>query len=126
LAKALGIVDAYLAMITDRPYRKALLPYHAMEQILKEAQRGLWDSRITRGFLRLIGLFPVGSFVMLSNESLAKVVRAGGQHFAKPHVVVTHNTDGIPQKSDTVIDLVQENPETGLRVVRAIPPLSLD
>lgn len=122
VAKALGIVDAYLAMINDRPYRQAMLPYHAMAQILSEAREGFWDPRIVRAFVKLIGLFPVGSFVTLSDDSLAKVIRSGGNEFAKPHVTITHNADGVPQHSDTVIDLAQE-PDGGLAVVKAIPPL---
>jgi HD-GYP domain-containing protein (c-di-GMP phosphodiesterase class II) len=122
VAKALGIVDAYLAMINDRPYRQAMLPYHAMAQILSEAREGFWDPRIVRAFVKLIGLFPVGSFVTLSDDSLAKVIRSGGNEFAKPQVTITHNADGVPQHSDTVIDLAQE-PDGGLAVVKAIPPL---
>lgn len=120
LAKILGMVDSYLALISDRPYRKALLPYQALERILYETQRGVWDPQVTRAFLSLVGLFPVGSFVMLSDDSLAKVIRSGGTAYDKPQVTVTHNADGIPQDSDTVIDLSQES---DLRVVKAIQSL---
>ncbi|MFO0947532.1 MAG: HD domain-containing protein [Planctomycetota bacterium] len=121
-AKVLGIVDAYLAMINDRPYRNALLPYHAMEQILREAKEGLWDAKIVRAFVSLVGLFPIGSFVMLSDESLAKVIRSGGQEFGKPQVTITHNPYGVRQETNQVIDLAKE-PPTGLKVLKAIPPL---
>lgn len=122
IAKILGITDAYLAMISDRPYRPAMLPYFAMEQILKEARAGYWDPKITRAFVSLIGLFPVGSFVVLSDESLAKVIRSGGADFGKPQVKITHNADGVPQKGDTLIDLAREDAR-GLKIVQAIPPL---
>jgi HD-GYP domain-containing protein (c-di-GMP phosphodiesterase class II) len=121
IAKCLGIVDAYLAMITDRPYRAAMLPYHAMEQILREAQRGLWEPKTMRAFVSMVGMFPIGSFVQLSDGSLAKVVRSGGANFGKPQINITHNSDGIPQKSDVVVDLAQES--SGLSIVQAIPPL---
>lgn len=122
IAKALGIVDAYLAMINDRPYRNAMLPYHAMERILKEAKMGYWDPKVVRAFVSLVGLFPVGSYVMLSDESLGKVVRSGGDEFAKPQVIVTHNADGVPQKGDQLIDLAEEDAD-GLSIRKAIPPL---
>ena len=120
IAKVLGIVDAYLAMISDRPYRKGMLPYHAMERLLHEARQGVWDPAVMRAFLALIGLFPVGSFVMLSDESMAKIIRAGGENFAKPHVTITHNPDGVPQSDDTVIDLAEEK---DLTIAKAIPRL---
>lgn len=122
IAKILGIVDAYLAMISDRPFRQPILPYAAVEQILKEARAGFWDPKITRAFISLIGLFPVGSFVMLNDDSLAKVMRSGGPNFGKPCVKITHNANGTPQQSDTVIDLAME-PADGLQIVQAIPPL---
>lgn len=121
-AKLLGMVDAYLAMISDRPYRDAMLPYHAMERIVKETNQGVWDPHLTRSFLSLIGLFPVGSFVMLSDESMARVMRSGGANFAKPQINIMYNSDGVRQKSNTIVDLAQEG-ENGLKVAKAIPPL---
>lgn len=123
IAKILGIVDAYLAMISNRPYRKALLPYHAMEKILEDARMGKWDPKVTRAFVKLIGMFPVGSFVMLSDESMAKVERSGGENFGKPQVAITHDADGAPQKSDALVDLAQEDEQEGIKIVKAIPPL---
>jgi HD-GYP domain-containing protein (c-di-GMP phosphodiesterase class II) len=121
-AKLLGMVDAYLAMISERPYRPALLPYHAMEQIVRDTRKGAWDPRMTRSLLSLVGLFPVGSYVMLSDDRMAKVVRAGGIDFGRPQITITHNADGIPQKSDSVIDLAAPEFDK-LSIVRALPPL---
>lgn len=122
LAKVLGIVDAYLAMISDRPYRPAMLPYHALMAILDDTKAGLFDPKVTRAFLKLIGLFPVGSWVTFASGAIGRITRAGGDNFARPMVSVTHNAEGVPQEPAPLIDLAQET-DPGWNILRAIPAL---
>jgi putative two-component system response regulator len=42
-ARILSVVDIYDALTTDRPYRKALSQWEAIQTIRKEAGRGWWD-----------------------------------------------------------------------------------
>ena len=37
MARVVGIIDSYRAMLCDRPYRKALSPAHALEELRKGA-----------------------------------------------------------------------------------------
>jgi HD-GYP domain-containing protein (c-di-GMP phosphodiesterase class II) len=43
------VADAYDAMTSDRPYRKAMSPYEARETITKGAGRE-WDPRVVDAF----------------------------------------------------------------------------
>lgn len=45
------MVDVYDALITDRPYRRALSQAAALETLEDETRRGWWDRRIV-GALR--------------------------------------------------------------------------
>jgi len=47
-AQIVGVVDAYDAMTTTRPYRQALPASHAREELLRDAERGLHDREIVR------------------------------------------------------------------------------
>lgn len=116
-AKILGMVDAYLAMISDRPYRKAMLPYDAMAQIVQETRLGKWDPAVTRAFLSLLGLFPVGSYIRLADGSTAKVLRSNALNFGRPKVQITHNGNGVPQEG-VFVDLALE---TELNIERPLP-----
>lgn len=52
-SRILFIVDAYFAMISDRPYRKALSPVQAT-QILKEGANTKWDGELVKLFIDII------------------------------------------------------------------------
>lgn len=84
-----------------------------------------WDSRrvdpqVVRALLNVLSLFPVGSFVLLSDDSTAQVVRSNGDNFANPVVSRVQDKDGNPIDPtiwDTIVDLSQSE----LRVAEALP-----
>jgi putative two-component system response regulator len=56
-AKILQTVDIYDALTTERPYRKALAPEHALTIIREEAKRGWWDAALIAELEALITEF---------------------------------------------------------------------
>ena len=64
-ARILQVTDIYDALITDRPYRKALSVAKAFEIMREEAKRGWWDSSILDTFEAVVHGYepvqPVGS-----------------------------------------------------------------
>lgn len=54
LARILQIVDAYDALITERPYKPAWPPERARRQLLTEAEQGWWDPHIMNEYLGLL------------------------------------------------------------------------
>lgn len=53
LAQIVGLVDVYDALTTDRPYRAALEPERAYEELLAEADRGWRDRTLVNDFIML-------------------------------------------------------------------------
>jgi putative two-component system response regulator len=52
-AQIVGMVDAYDAMTTTRPYRQALGRAHACEELLRDARLGRHDAAIVRPFVEM-------------------------------------------------------------------------
>jgi HD-GYP domain-containing protein (c-di-GMP phosphodiesterase class II) len=50
----LAVADAYDAMTTDRPYRKALSKETAMKILEDEINSGQWNPDIVRIFLQIL------------------------------------------------------------------------
>ena len=50
-AQIVGVVDAYDAMTTTRPYRAALTETHACDELWRDAENGLFDREIVRTFV---------------------------------------------------------------------------
>ncbi len=83
-AKIVSIADAFQAMCSARPYRKALNPFHAMDKIISMTQAGHFEPEMVKDFVQTVGLFPIGSLVQLSNKCIAKVVATNGKSIDRP------------------------------------------
>jgi HD-GYP domain-containing protein (c-di-GMP phosphodiesterase class II) len=115
LAKIAAVADAYVALVSPRPYRPAMLPYHAMAKMLRDVKAGLYDSQAVRALLNIASLFPVGSYVELNNTFVGKIIRANGTAYDRPIAEVWRRTNlsAAPQ----VVDLLKE---TDLKVVKPL------
>lgn len=90
-ARIVAIADTYDALISDRPYRPAKTPYEAMETIIRMAGKKMLDVGMVRSFLRYMSLFPIGSWVKLSDGHKAKVVGVNEQNYERPIVCLFKN-----------------------------------
>lgn len=119
LASIAAVADVFVAMISDRPHRRAMLPYFAIQEIMFDTNRGMFDPQVVRQLLETLSLFPVGSYVEMSDGRIGKVIRANGKHFCQPIVELwAPQTDGTEFE---VVDLAQESGASALYIQRAIP-----
>jgi HD-GYP domain-containing protein (c-di-GMP phosphodiesterase class II) len=103
LAKIAAVADVFVALTSERPHRPGMMPYYALERILRGVKDGLYDGAVVRALLKTVSLFPVGSFVELSDGRTGKVVRANGEYYARP--VVLAWDDAQATGTQTVVDL---------------------
>jgi HD-GYP domain-containing protein (c-di-GMP phosphodiesterase class II) len=119
-ARILHVADMYCALTAARPYRRPLMPYAAMECVLSLAKERVVDPAVVRVLLHVLSLFPIGSFVQLSDRSLARVLRSNRASYWAPVVQLVQTKDGqvVPaDASDAIVDLSI----TDLRVTQALP-----
>lgn len=119
-ARILAVADSFAALTSPRPHRAALSPYAAMECVVKLARKGVLDSATVRALLRVMSLFPIGSYVGLSDNRVARVIRRNGDRYATPIVQIVQDADGAPVDPENpahVLDLS----DCPLSVVQALP-----
>ncbi|MBL9094197.1 MAG: HD domain-containing protein [Planctomycetaceae bacterium] len=114
LAKIAMVADAYVALVSKRPHRPAMLPYFAMTKMLEDVKDGLYDSNVVRALLHTVSLFPIGSFVELSDGRIGKTIRANGPNYDRPIVEVREKGSSRPSE---IVDL---SDEPLIRVVKAL------
>ena len=68
----LRFLDRYDALVSPRAFRPPLTPYAAMECLLRQSAAGDVDPEVVRALLMVQSLFPIGSYVVLS-DGLASV-----------------------------------------------------
>ncbi len=120
-----GIVDAYDAMITQRPYAKQKSSYDALRKlrVLSDVE---FQAEIVDQFTRAIGAFPTGTLVELNTGEVAIVTKQNTIRRLRPEVMVIMGSDRELFDEFRVIDLNDETvtPEGGhsLWIERGLPP----
>lgn len=108
-ARIVAVADVYDALTSDRPWRKAYHPYNAMEHMIKQVSKNLFDGDSVRGLLKYLSLFPLGSLVRLNTGEIAKVVHSNGDAFDRPFVCVLYDAAGQRVSEFLTIDLLEED-----------------
>ena len=86
-----AIVDTYDAMTSDRPYRAAISPSHALRQLYQQSGTQ-YDPALIAAFVRTVGIYPVGTLVLLEGGHLAVVEQSHPENILTPIVRVMYHT----------------------------------
>lgn len=117
--RMVAITDVYDAITSDRVYHKGMTPTQGLKKLLEWSGDHL-DPELVRYFIRCIGLYPVGSLVLLESGRLGVVVEGNEHDQRLPVVRVIYHTrfrQMIPVKT---LDLSQ--PKVHDRIVRVVDP----
>lgn len=92
LTRILKVVDRYAAMISPRMSRAGRTATESARSVIANASAK--TDEIGHALVRVVGLYPPGTYVRLNSDELAVVVRRSGQH-NHPYVAILSNADGI-------------------------------
>lgn len=104
LAKMGAVCDVYDAITSNRPYKAGWDPAQSLKQMASWAN-GHFDAKIFQAFVSSLGIYPVGSLVLLDNNQLAVVVDQTQGSLLKPLVKVFFSTRSALRIKPEVIDL---------------------
>lgn len=122
-ARIIAVVDAFEAMVSKRPYRSSMIGYTAMRTILGDNGRR-FDPEVLKIFIRTMGIYPVGSVVLLNDGSVGRVVATNPQATMRPKVKVMIDRAGREYERDegNVIDLLADK---NTFIAKAVDPKDL-
>lgn len=106
-AKIVAVVDSYDAINSDRVYSRGKSSLESL-RILFEARDSHFDADIVNAFIHLIGIYPPGEIVELSNGEVGIIIGCPSGSKLKPRLLVVLDEQKQPCK-ERVIDL-QEAP----------------
>lgn len=102
-----AVCDVFDAVTTDRAYCPKM-DVHRAVSILIRGSGIQFNTRIVNHFLRGIGRFPVGTFVMLSNGEIGVVSRVNSNALSLPVIRVVFDTEGERLAQPRTVDLYEQ------------------
>jgi HD-GYP domain-containing protein (c-di-GMP phosphodiesterase class II) len=115
------IVDIFDALTATRCYKEAMSPAAAFKILISLTPFHL-DQKLVYEFIRCIGIYPVGSLVLLSNEQVGIVWQAKGRDALHPIVKCFYSQKNKRYSEVTMIDLLKSE----VYIERGVSPSSLD
>jgi len=122
-ARIVSVADAFEAMVSQKPYRNSMIGYQAIKNLLSDNSRR-FDPDVLKVFIKTMGIYPIGSIVLLNNGALTRVIEVIGDAPLRPKVQVLVDEFGkvFTQEEGDVLDLLTEK---SLFIAKAVDPKEL-
>lgn len=118
LARIAAIANRYDNLCNPLDLRVAKTPAEAVTQMFKN-EAAAFDPELLPIFVKVLGVYPPGSFVSLSDGSVGLVVESNSQNLLQP--VLMLYDPGVPRDEALLLDLG----EADVKITGAISPAKL-
>jgi HD-GYP domain-containing protein (c-di-GMP phosphodiesterase class II) len=116
-ALVIGLADVFDAMISPRPYRKQLLPHHAVRELLVKGKE-MFPSELLKILVDQLSMYPLGTAVRLNTGEIGVVSKLNRQYPLRPELHVDQAAaNGLVGPAKT-IDLSQASAVHIVEVLR--------
>ncbi|MCG7991045.1 MAG: HD-GYP domain-containing protein [Candidatus Thiodiazotropha lotti] len=120
--KMAAIVDVYDAITSDRVYHKGKLPSLVLRQLVEWSDEGDFDAELVQRFIQCVGIYPVGSLVVLESQRLAVVVASPQKALLNPVLKVIYDLRKQRLIPPEVLDLTDPVAGGRDRIVKPVTP----
>ncbi len=93
LARIIAVTDSFEAMNRAKAYRTSMIGYAAMKQILNENSKK-YDAAVVKQFIKVLGIYPPGSIVILNDKSIGKVIKIKKKSPLRPVIQLMIDSEG--------------------------------
>ncbi len=118
-ARIVSLVNRYDNLCNPVQLSRSLTPHEALSLLFAQS-RGRYDATILNAFIRMMGVYPAGSVVQLTDDRFAMVVGVNSSRPLKPRVLA-HDPRGSRDEA-LLLDL-ETTPDLGIR--RSLAPAKL-
>jgi len=118
-ARIVALVNRYDNWCNAASPAQSITPHEALSRLFAQC-RSKFDETLLSGFIKMMGIYPPGSVVQLSDERFAMVMTVNAAHPLKPRVLVYDTA--VPLEDAVHLDL-ERTPALGIR--RSLKPVQL-
>lgn len=124
-ARIVALVNRFDGLCNPLLASKAMTPHEALSLMFAQG-RNRFDATMLNAFIRMMGVYPPGSAVQLTDDRYALVVAVNSSRPLKPRVMV--HDPKIPREEALVLNL-EDQPDLGIRrsiKAQQLPRASMD
>lgn len=125
-ARIIGVVDVYDALTSVRVYKPGMPPNKALQIVYELKDSSFYPGHVEK-FIKCLGIYPLGSFVALSNGEHAVVVAVHHKNTLHPTVKVVCDAafSKIPPRTLDLAALAAEYGAAAPKIVACLDPRPL-
>lgn len=123
-SKIVTVADCYDAITTLRPYQKPFEPREAM-RVMESLSGTVIDPKYFEKFVRLLGIYPIGSLVRLDTNEVAVVLETYSEAPLTPKIRIVFSPEGKSLSHPVDLDLSKPDAYPGEPrfIVSTVDPL---
>ena len=118
-ARVVSLVNRYDKLCNPHLPGRALTPHESLSLLFAQG-KNKFDTAILGAFIKMMGVYPAGSTVQLTDDRYAMVVAVNSSRPLKPRVLV--HEAAVPREEALVLDLESVS---GLGIRRSLRPVQL-
>jgi hypothetical protein len=118
-ARIVALVNRYDNLCNAASPAQSITPHEALSRLFAQC-RSKFDETLLSGFIKMMGIYPPGSVVQLSDDRFAMVMTVNAAHPLKPRVLVY---DPAVASEDAIHLDLEKLPQLGIR--RSLKPVQL-
>lgn len=118
LARIVAIANRYDNLCNPLDAKKACLPAEAVARMFKN-ESGAHDPEILGVFVKAVGVYPPGTFVVLSDGSHGLVIESNSRDLLRP-VLMLHDAS-VPRNEALLLDMTQ----TDVKIAESLAPTDI-
>ena len=99
-----GLVDVFDAITSKKSYGQYMTPSEAMDWLYTQRDK-MFSSKLIDDFIQAIGLYPAGTIVELTDNSIGLVVSHNPEKRLRPQVLMLRDNNKNDVQSSKTIDL---------------------
>ncbi|MEK6802808.1 MAG: DUF3391 domain-containing protein [Nitrospirota bacterium] len=120
MTRLMMVTDRYDELLTGFGGASPLTPHQSLQRLYQEGQEGRYENRLISLFVKVMGIYPVYSYVSLTTgeRAIVSVINSGKLH--QPIVTITQDPSGEPYIVPLVVDLANQDEQAPPREVRSV------
>lgn len=120
MTRIVMVTDRYDELLAGFGGASPLTPHQSLQRLYQEGQEGKYETRLISLFVKVMGIYPVYSYVSLTTgeRAIVSVINSGKLH--QPIVTITHDAEGQPYIVPLVIDLANQDEQAPARGIRSV------